>query len=167
MDFNVVKILSVPFNKVCSPGSFLVPAPLFLFFESGFALNNTPPALCYKSIVYPYYISVYSGENMLIYFKFHCLKGDDIHDLRVKTDYIILLFSAPFLESRSPSIQKARHEKSVTEIDIILFSKFYQTGQTQFLLSFPLTHDIYNANSLTSSSCLMVHFTNGKKYQKN
>ena len=28
MDFNIIKILSVPFNKVCPPGPFLVPASL-------------------------------------------------------------------------------------------------------------------------------------------
>ena len=26
MDFNIIKILSVPFNKICPPGPFLVPA---------------------------------------------------------------------------------------------------------------------------------------------
>ena len=28
MDFNIIKILSLPFNKVCPPGPFLVPASL-------------------------------------------------------------------------------------------------------------------------------------------
>ena len=28
MDFNIIKILLVPFNKVCPPGPFLVPASL-------------------------------------------------------------------------------------------------------------------------------------------
>ena len=28
MDFNIIKILSVPFNKFCPPGPFLVPASL-------------------------------------------------------------------------------------------------------------------------------------------
>ena len=28
MDFKIIKILSVPFNKVCPPGPFLVPASL-------------------------------------------------------------------------------------------------------------------------------------------
>ena len=30
MDFNIIKILSVPFDKVCPPGPFLVPASLYL-----------------------------------------------------------------------------------------------------------------------------------------
>ena len=33
MDFNIIKILSVPFNKVCPPGPFLVPESLGIFVE--------------------------------------------------------------------------------------------------------------------------------------
>ena len=50
MDFNIIKILSVPFNKVCPPGPFLVPASLNwpLFFKDIYGKWNR----CLKAYSY-------------------------------------------------------------------------------------------------------------------